>query len=193
MFDERQHPLDDSKAWLETPEDDDVVDFLRTIQQALHLEMSCIVTALILLERGMLRAKLRLSPSTWRPLLIVAIAIASKVVLDEKVFLGDYCELLPSLSLLGLRALTEARRRRQQRAAALCRPRPAPVIAPPSLAPAARGRLPLSDQLLDRHRPQAVRQVLLRPPRRRAAEPGRAHVLVQAPRRRHPGLRPVMP
>lgn len=130
MFDERQHPLDDSKAWLETPEDDDVVDFLRTIQQALHLEMSCIVTALILLERGMLRAKLRLSPSTWRPLLIVAIAIASKVVLDEKVFLGDYCELLPSLSLLGLRALTEARRRRPQRAAALCRPRPAPEIAP---------------------------------------------------------------
>ena len=59
MFDERQHPLDDSNAWLETPEDDDVVDFLRTIQQALHLEMSCIVTALILLERGMLRAKLR--------------------------------------------------------------------------------------------------------------------------------------
>ena len=96
MFDERQHPLDDSNAWLQTPEDDDVVDFLRTIQQAIHLEMSCIVTALILLERGMLRAKLRLSPSTWRPLLIVAIAIASKVVLDEKVFLGDYCELLPS-------------------------------------------------------------------------------------------------
>ena len=113
MFDERQHPLDDSNMWLETPEDDDVVDFLRTIQQALHLEMSCIVTALILLERGMLRAKLRLSPSTWRPLLIVAIAIASKVVLDEKVFLGDYCELLPSLSLLGLRALTEARPRRR--------------------------------------------------------------------------------
>ena len=134
MFDERQHPLDDSNAWLETPEDDDVVDFLRTIQQALHLEMSCIVTALILLERGMLRAKLRLSPSTWRPLLIVAIAIASKVVLDEKVFLGDYCELLPSLSLLGLRALTEARRRRPQRAGALCRPRSA-AECPPSLAP----------------------------------------------------------
>ena len=191
MFDERQHPLDDSNAWLETPEDDDVVDFLRTIQQALHLEMSCIVTALILLERGMLRAKLRLSPSTWRPLLIVAIAIASKVVLDEKVFLGDYCELLPSLSLLGLRALTEARPRRRR----TCVP---PLLASPRLRapfprPAARGRLPLSDQLLDRHRPQAVRQVLLRPPRRRAAEPGRAHVLVQAPRRRHPGLRPVMP
>ena len=130
MFDERQHPLDDSNAWLETPEDDDVVDFLRTIQQALHLEMSCIVTALILLERGMLRAKLRLSPSTWRPLLIVAIAIASKVVLDEKVFLGDYCELLPSLSLLGLRALTEARPRRRRRA----RAPPAPE-GPPSLAP----------------------------------------------------------
>ena len=128
MFDERQ-PARRQQAWLETPEDDDVVDFLRTIQQALHLEMSCIVTALILLERGMLRAKLRLSPSTWRPLLIVAIAIASKVVLDEKVFLGDYCELLPSLSLLGLRALTEARRRRPQRAD-LSRPRPAPEIAP---------------------------------------------------------------
>ena len=135
MFDERQHPLDDSNMWLETPEDDDVVDFLRTIQQALHLEMSCIVTALILLERGMLRAKLRLSPSTWRPLLIVAIAIASKVVLDEKVFLGDYCELLPSLSLLGLRALTEARRRRRARAPrAAVAGRPAPER-PPSPDP----------------------------------------------------------
>ena len=190
MFDERQHPLDDSNAWLETPEDDDVVDFLRTIQQALHLEMSCIVTALILLERGMLRAKLRLSPSTWRPLLIVAIAIASKVVLDEKVFLGDYCELLPSLSLLGLRALTEAPPPPPHRAPPL--PGSPRLRSPPSLAATARGRLPLSDQLLDRHRPQTVRQVLLRPPRRRAAEPGRAHVLVQAPRRRHPGLRPVM-
>ena len=133
MFDERQHPLDDSNAWLQTPEDDDVVDFLRTIQQALHLEMSCIVTALILLERGMLRAKLRLSPSTWRPLLIVAIAIASKVVLDEKVFLGDYCELLPSLSLLGLRALTEARRRRNP--AAEIPPPPRPHTRPATPAP----------------------------------------------------------
>jgi len=134
MFDERQHPLDDSNAWLQTPEDDDVVDFLRTIQQALHLEMSCIVTALILLERGMLRAKLRLSPSTWRPLLIVAIAIASKVVLDEKVFLGDYCELLPSLSLLGLRALTEARPRRRARTRARRGPRlMAPLPSPPQL------------------------------------------------------------
>ena len=136
MFDERQHPLDDSNAWLETPEDDDVVDFLRTIQQALHLEMSCIVTALILLERGMLRAKLRLSPSTWRPLLIVAIAIASKVVLDEKVFLGDYCELLPSLSLLGLRALTEARHHARSEpppSAGRDAPEIAPLPSPPQL------------------------------------------------------------
>ena len=132
MFDERQHPLDDSNAWLETPEDDDVVDFLRRPAGA-PPRGSCIVTALILLERGMLRAKLRLSPSTWRPLLIVAIAIASKVVLDEKVFLGGYCELLPALSLLGLRALTEARRRRNP--AAEIPPPPRPHTRPATPAP----------------------------------------------------------
>ena len=40
-------------------------------------------------------AALHLSSRTWRPALLMAIVVASKVVYDEKVFLADYREQLP--------------------------------------------------------------------------------------------------
>ena len=100
QFDELAHPLDASGQWRYIPKEHTIEAFVRTIQVALELDESSVVIALILLERAMQTDHgLVVSARTWRPALLMAIVIASKVVYDEKVFLADYREQLPELCL----------------------------------------------------------------------------------------------
>ena len=64
--------------------------FLCDIQESLGLDDTCIVTALVMLERAIYGSALVVAPRTWRVALLIALVIASKVVFDEDVFLGDF-------------------------------------------------------------------------------------------------------
>ena len=98
-FDEERHQLDASGAWRHPPTAKAVEDYTRTIVTVLELDELSLIIALVLLERAMGREHngLVVCARTWRPALLVAIVIASKVVYDEKVFLADYREQLPAL------------------------------------------------------------------------------------------------
>ena len=101
-FDEEAHPLDESGMWRHVPKAASVEDFVRRVVVALELDESSVVIGLILLERAVATnpaAPLLLSSRTWRPALLMAIVVASKVVYDEKVFLADYREQLPRYCL----------------------------------------------------------------------------------------------
>ena len=101
IFDERRYPLDSSLKSLHPLHLHTVETFVRMIQIALELDELSLVIALILLERAMDSETngLTLNAWTWRPTLLTAIIVASKVVYDEKVFLADYRDQLPGLSL----------------------------------------------------------------------------------------------
>ena len=101
LFDEEINPLDASRQWRCVPKPQTVETFVRTVQIALELDESSLVIALILLERAMGAEPqgLTLCARTWRPALLIAIVVASKVVYDEKVYLADYREMLPELCL----------------------------------------------------------------------------------------------
>jgi|TARA_B110001469_G_C9585273_1_gene290323 hypothetical protein len=90
LFDEARHPLDDSGVWTAVPSMGTIEDFLYDIQEGLQLEDTCIVTALVMLERAVYGSSLVVAPRTWRVALLIALVIASKVVFDEDVFLGDF-------------------------------------------------------------------------------------------------------
>ena len=101
-FDEEAHPLDESGMWRHVPKAASVEEFVRRVVVALELDESSVVIGLILLERAVATnpaAPLLLSSRTWRPALLMAIVVASKVVYDEKVFLADYREQLPRYCL----------------------------------------------------------------------------------------------
>ena len=101
-FDEETYPLDGSGAFRRAPTAKEVEKFVMEIVIALELDESSVVIGLILLERAMTtraEAPLHLTPQTWRPALLMAIVVASKVVYDEKVFLQDYREQLPQYCL----------------------------------------------------------------------------------------------
>lgn len=100
-FDESQYPLDTKAGWKLVPRATTIECFLRRVTIALELDESSLVIGLILLERAMgaSPAPLLLTSRTWRPALLIAIVIASKVVYDEKVFLADYRDQLPDLNL----------------------------------------------------------------------------------------------
>lgn len=76
---------------------------VRCVQQRLQLEDSCLVIAVILLERLMLLVWEREGPimtiKTWRSVLLTAILLACKLLYDEKVFLHDFQSALPELDL----------------------------------------------------------------------------------------------
>ena len=90
LFDEARHPLDDSGAWTAVPSVGTIEDFLYDVQEGLQLDATCIVTALVMLERAVYGSSLVVAPRTWRVALLMALVIASKVVFDEDVFLGDF-------------------------------------------------------------------------------------------------------
>ena len=107
-FDEVKYPLDRTGVWRRAPKTLVVEEFVRRVVDALELDESSVVLGLILLERAMTTkqskedgsgAPLPLSARTWRPALLMAIVVASKVVYDEKVFLADYREMLPMYNL----------------------------------------------------------------------------------------------
>lgn len=90
LFDEARHPLDDSGVWTAVPSVDTIEDVLYDVQEGLQLDATCIVTALVMLERAVYGSSLVVAPRTWRVALLMALVIASKVVFDEDVFLGDF-------------------------------------------------------------------------------------------------------
>jgi len=101
-FNEDRYPIDGTELWRAIPSVVSVEAFLRTVTVALELDESSLVIALILIERALQAspgALLILSARNWRPLVLMAIAIASKVVYDEKVFLADYRDQLPQYCL----------------------------------------------------------------------------------------------
>lgn len=100
-FDEQAHPLDQSGVWRRPPPSALVEEFVRRVVFALELDESSVVLGLILIERAMSTTKtpLTLSARTWRPALLMAIVLASKIVYDEKVFLADYRQQLPQYDL----------------------------------------------------------------------------------------------
>lgn len=99
VFDEDTNPLDASRQWRFMPKQQTVEAFVRTVQLSLELDDASLVTSLILLERAMGDEGLTLCARTWRPALLMAIVIASKVVYDEKVYLADYRDMLPEFCL----------------------------------------------------------------------------------------------
>jgi hypothetical protein len=101
IFDEEVHPLDDSGTWKDTPNASTIQEYVAEMVVALELDESSLVMGLIFLERAMASAQapLSISARTWRPALLMAIVVASKVVYDEKVFLADYRDQLPHLCL----------------------------------------------------------------------------------------------
>ena len=99
LFDEEAHPLDGSCTWRAVPKKEAVEDFVRAVVEALELDESTLVIALIFLERAMGGGVLIFCARTWRSALLTAIIVASKVVYDEKVFLADYYDQLPDLEL----------------------------------------------------------------------------------------------
>lgn len=101
-FNEDQHPIDGTELWRAIPSAESVETFLRTVTVALELDESSLVIALILIERALMASsgpRLILSARNWRPVVLMAIVIASKVVYDEKVFLADYRDQLPQYCL----------------------------------------------------------------------------------------------
>lgn len=102
VFDEVQYPLDESSIWRGVPRAALIEAFLHDIVIALELDESSLVIALVLLERAMGAnddASFHLSCRTWRPSVLTAIVVASKIVYDEKVYLADYRDQLPQLCL----------------------------------------------------------------------------------------------
>lgn len=100
-FDEQEHPLDSSSCWKQVPCVALVESFLRTVVIALELDESSLVIGLILIERAVCAASspLVVCARTWRPTLLIAIVVASKIIYDEKVFLADYRNQLPHYNL----------------------------------------------------------------------------------------------
>ena len=99
-FDEDMHPIDHSGAWRRMPAREIVEAFVRRVVVALELDESSVVLGLILLERALAsEPPFHLSVRNWRPTLLMAIVVASKVVYDEKVYLADYREQLPQYNL----------------------------------------------------------------------------------------------
>ena len=100
-FDENRNPLDRTGVWKSIPEASLVEDFIRNVVVALELDESSIVIGLILLERAICKSAVPfpLSSSTWRPMLLMAFVVASKIIYDEKVFIADYRDQLPHLNL----------------------------------------------------------------------------------------------
>ena len=101
VFDEAKFPLTADANWKLVPRANTVESFVRQVTIALELDESSLVIALILLERAMEASTtpLLLSSRNWRPALLIAIIVASKVVYDEKVFLADYRDQLPQFRL----------------------------------------------------------------------------------------------
>ena len=97
LFDEAHTPLDKSGVWVSVPSVKVINAFLSDIQQNLQLDDTCIVSALVFVERAVFGSDLVVSARTWRVALLVALIVASKVVFDEEVFLGDFRERLPWL------------------------------------------------------------------------------------------------
>ena len=91
--------MDRSRIWHVVPRTDEVETYLRDIQVALELDETCLVLALIFLERAMSKGKLFINRCTWRCSVMSALIVASKVVYDDKVFLADYKDQLPCFNL----------------------------------------------------------------------------------------------
>ena len=94
LFDEAHCPLDNSGIWVSVPSVAKVHAYLFDVQENLRLPDTCIVLALVFLERAVFRAGFVVSARTWRVSLLVALVIAAKVAFDEHVFLGDFRERL---------------------------------------------------------------------------------------------------
>ena len=77
-FDERQHPFTEGAELLQASLDE-VQKWLWTILDALKLDPECLIISLVLLERTVAQSDLRVTPFTWRPCILCALVIASKV------------------------------------------------------------------------------------------------------------------
>lgn len=102
LFDEARHPLDRSGIWTHQPEGACFEQFVRNIHEALDLNDACGVLGLVFLERLLRVRQNMLTRRTWRPVLLVALIIASKSVYDESMHLSDFRERLPQLNLAHL-------------------------------------------------------------------------------------------
>lgn len=99
IFDEAHHPLDESGIWVTVPSVAVVTAFLTDIQVNLSLDGTCIVTALVLLERAVFASDVIISARTWRVMFLVSLVVATKIVFDEEVYLGDFRDHLPWLDI----------------------------------------------------------------------------------------------
>lgn len=103
-FDEEAFPLDGTGLWRAAPSRHAAEAFLWRLQRRLNLDEACLIYSLILLERVM---KMRrgeqlcglFTARTWRSALITAAILSTKVLYDEKVYLGDFRSALPEFRL----------------------------------------------------------------------------------------------
>ena len=99
LFDEQHHPLDASESWRSLPESKAVYMFMRQIVESLMLDDSCLVIALIFIERAMRQANFVLNAHSWRLGVFMSFVVAMKVIFDEKIHLADCRQALPHLNL----------------------------------------------------------------------------------------------
>ena len=98
VFDEDQYPLgrDAQMAHITVATTHDaVMSWLWTILDAIALDAECLLISLVLVERALSKqSAVRLTPSTWRPILLSGLLVTSKDWYDGRVFNLDYAERL---------------------------------------------------------------------------------------------------
>ena len=77
-FDERAHPFTEGAELLQASLGE-VQKWLWTILDGLKLDPECLIISLVLLERAVAKSELQLTPFTWRPCVLCALVVASKV------------------------------------------------------------------------------------------------------------------
>lgn len=87
-----------------------LVSFYRDVFSRGQMELECIVTSLIYVERLLkaARGKFRLKPSNWRPVLLSCMIMASKVCDDLSMWNADFSHICRAFDLARINALEAA-------------------------------------------------------------------------------------
>lgn len=100
----------DPDAEPEPPSARRLVSFYRDVFSRGQMELECIVTSLIYVERLLkaARGKFRLKPSNWRPVLLSCMIMASKVCDDLSMWNADFSHICRAFDLARINALEAA-------------------------------------------------------------------------------------
>uniref|UniRef100_A0A6B2LLL5 Cyclin N-terminal domain-containing protein n=1 Tax=Arcella intermedia TaxID=1963864 RepID=A0A6B2LLL5_9EUKA len=98
VYDERFHPISGERdPGQGSPSIKEILRFIMKIDHNLHFPSEVYVTAVIYLDRVAINSSLFVSEDNWRRMLLAALLVASKFVLDYRVENVDFGFVLPSL------------------------------------------------------------------------------------------------